>query len=132
MSENNKVSDKTLDYMIHDANLQYLAAGFPDLCSHWQDRIDALTELKSLRAENERLGADAYKDELLKIAADVGEPDDPFAAWEAIAALKAKLEEVAKVLERVAEDQVHTAFGPKPTASAKAASAFLANLKGAE
>lgn len=31
---------------------------------------------------------EAYRDELLKIAADLGEPDDPFAAWESIELLK--------------------------------------------
>ena len=31
-----------------------------------------------------------YRNELLKIAADLGEPDDPFAAWEALAALRSK------------------------------------------
>ncbi|WP_368517455.1 hypothetical protein [Rhizobium sp.] len=40
---------------------------------------------------------EAYRDELLKIAADVGEPDDPFAAWEAIAALQAENERLRSV-----------------------------------
>lgn len=115
-----------------------------------------LMEVQSLRAENERLRADAYKDELLKIAADVGEPDDPFAAWEAIAALKAKLEDAAKVLEPfamftdwplngMADDtpvscRVYSAsIGEHPIAGFglragefRAAKSFLANLKGAE
>ena len=51
MSKENRVSDKRLAQMIDDANLQYLAAGFPDLCSLWQDRIDAFTELQSLRSK---------------------------------------------------------------------------------
>ncbi|MCM2441316.1 hypothetical protein HGO34_16460 [Agrobacterium vitis] len=33
-----------------------------------------------------------YRDELFKIAAEVGEPGDPFAAWESVAALKAENE----------------------------------------
>lgn len=47
----------------------------------------AATPVSEAGGEVEQLKA--YRDELLKIAADVGEPDDPFAAWEAIAALKA-------------------------------------------
>jgi hypothetical protein len=35
----------------------------------------------------------AYKHELLKIAAELGEADDPFAVWEVIDALKSNLEE---------------------------------------
>lgn len=34
---------------------------------------------------------EAYRDELLKIAADLGEPDDPFAAWESVGAMKEEL-----------------------------------------
>lgn len=41
------------------------------------------------RACSER---DAAEAELRKLAADLGEPDDPFAAWEALAAIKAKAE----------------------------------------
>ena len=51
MSKENRLSDKRLSQMIDDANQQYLAAGFPDLCALWKDRIDALTELQSLRAD---------------------------------------------------------------------------------
>jgi hypothetical protein len=29
-----------------------------------------------------------YRDELMKIAADLGEPNDPFAAWERVVALR--------------------------------------------
>lgn len=114
--------------------------------------LSALTNTDlSLRAENERLRADAYKDELLKIAADVGEPDDPFAAWEAIAALKAKLEEAAKVMEPIVviTDAV-LSEAPADVTKAKlwngsdniplfisldacrALKSFIANLKGAE
>ncbi|MDK4704298.1 hypothetical protein PH562_18745 [Rhizobium sp. CNPSo 4062] len=35
---------------------------------------------------------EAYKAELLKIAADLDEPNDPFAAWESVLALKSELE----------------------------------------
>lgn len=34
---------------------------------------------------------EAYRDELLKVAADLGEPDDPFAAWESVGAMKEEL-----------------------------------------
>lgn len=51
--------------------------------------------------------ANCYHDELMKIAVMVGEPDDPFAAWESIAALLARLDattsETAKLRERVEE-----------------------------
>jgi hypothetical protein len=49
--------------------------------------VAAVNSLPSLIAQIKEL--QAYKDELLKIAADVGEEDDPFAAWEAIQALGA-------------------------------------------
>ncbi|MCF1472651.1 MULTISPECIES: hypothetical protein [Rhizobium/Agrobacterium group] len=62
----------------------------------------ALDDIERREAEIERLNGmvlhfsrkcvslAGYRDELLKIAAEVGEPGDPFAAWESVAALKAE------------------------------------------
>src|SRR5690606_8454206 len=58
----------------------------------WQDRAEA--------AEAEVSRLKPYEDELRKIAADVGESDDPFAAWESIEAINA---EVARLKEELAE-----------------------------
>jgi hypothetical protein len=52
----------------------------------WTVHADA-SLLSKAATEIERLGP--YEDELRKIADDLGEPDDPFAAWESIEALKA-------------------------------------------
>ncbi|MGV1803761.1 hypothetical protein ACQZ6A_18000 [Agrobacterium vitis] len=64
----------------------------------------ALDDIERREAEIERLNGmvlhfsrkyaslAGYRDELLKIAAEVGEPGDPFAAWESIAALKTENE----------------------------------------
>ncbi|BCH58687.1 hypothetical protein RvVAR0630_13110 [Agrobacterium vitis] len=43
-----------------------------------------------------------YRDELLKIAAEVGEPGDPFAAWESIAALIAENERLHETITSLA------------------------------
>jgi chromosome segregation ATPase len=54
---------------------------------------DALTAANAVRDKvwQERVEkAEAYRVELLRIAQDVGEPNDPFAAWEAIAAIRAR------------------------------------------
>lgn len=51
-------------------------------------------------AEARTAELEGYRDELFKIAADVGEAADPFAAWEAIAAMKSALEPFSKVAER--------------------------------
>lgn len=57
-----------------------------------QHRPAVAQALQSLKDRNAELEAKVillipYRDELLKIAEDVGEPDDPFAAWETIHAL---------------------------------------------
>lgn len=46
---------------------------------------EASSEIERLRAEVERLKP--FEEELRKLATDLGEPDDPFAAWEAASAL---------------------------------------------
>lgn len=50
---------------------------------HWEDQIAELNEANEIykNAGNELL---PYKEELLRIASFVGEPDDPFAAWEGL------------------------------------------------
>jgi hypothetical protein len=44
-----------------------------------------------------------YRDELMKIAEDVGEPNDPFAAWEVIDALKVENERLREAMKQIAE-----------------------------
>jgi hypothetical protein len=54
----------------------------------WWDECDMIStaDARRLLADVEKLIP--YRDELLKLASDLGEPDDPFAAWEAVQALK--------------------------------------------
>jgi len=56
-----------------------------------------------------------YRDELLKIAEDVGEASDPFSAWEAIHALQSQLEQNRKLLGealKVIEEETKTEWPP--------------------
>jgi hypothetical protein len=71
--------------------------GFAYLKQHAPER---LTDEGGARAEAERLVP--YRDELLKIAEDVGEGEDPFSAWEAVAALKHDNERMSKALAKIA------------------------------
>lgn len=67
-----------------------------------QPVIETAGELERLTAEVARL--QPYHDELLKIAETLGEPDDPFAAWESIEAMSAKLATIEwETIERCAK-----------------------------
>jgi R67 dihydrofolate reductase len=55
----------------------------------WTDMLDAAPISESEGTDG--IPLEAYRDELLKIAADLGEPDDPFAAWESVGAMKEEL-----------------------------------------
>lgn len=57
---------------------------------HYKDECSRLIAENS-KIKNEALLLENYKDELMKIAADLGEPDDPFAAWESIGAMAEEL-----------------------------------------
>lgn len=69
---------------------------------------------KRLTEENEALKCS--HDELLKLAADLGEPDDPFAAWEALVALNARIKALEEALRAVSDtshrttDRMHYCF----------------------
>lgn len=70
-------------------------------------------------AENERLKP--FEDELRKIAADLGEPDDPFAAWETVEALRARISELEKALEQIAASDINNFDTLHPSACASVA-----------
>jgi len=73
IDQDNAVADAEAD---QNPQLAIDAVGEFDLA----EMRSIITELQALRP---------YKEELEKIAADLGEPDDPFAAWEALVALRA-------------------------------------------
>lgn len=41
--------------------------------------------------------------EMIKIASDIGEPDDPFAAWESVELLKSQNDQMRKALDKIAD-----------------------------
>lgn len=66
----------------------------------WNSFLKIFNENAELRDRIERL--EPYKDELEKIAEDLGEAEDPFAAWEAVEALKAELAAEKALADRLA------------------------------
>ena len=60
-----------------------------------QEVVGARSALRAMSTQLSELSP--YKDELLKIAEAVGEGSDPFAAWEAIEALSAALEQMTAI-----------------------------------
>jgi hypothetical protein len=60
----------------------------------------------TLSAANRALSAalrerDSYRDELLKLASELGEGDDPFAAWESLASLLSVQKQLVEALEEL-------------------------------
>lgn len=72
--------------------------------ARWQDDGAEIEPLVTLSQAQSALAAmKGSHDELLKLSADLGEPDDPFAAWEALASLKARIKALEGALRAVSD-----------------------------